>query len=292
MSNYKEFKLTQYTKSGGWGAKFSLEDLGQILNLFNLDNKNPNILVDASTKDDAAVYKINDDTCIALTVDFFPPNVDDPYTYGQISAANSMSDIYAMGGNPIIGLNIAAFPKKFPIEIINRILLGAKEKCDEANLSIIGGHTIYDEEPKYGLAVIGTINCNDIKKNNTAKEGDLLILTKPLGTGIITQSIKNNSINAENAINESITSSVKTPPCLRNSRSLSRASRAMWSIPLTLGIPDVSESYRSWSTGSPGWILFLIPSRPARSIAAKARYGFAVESGKRTSIRRPFGFET
>ena len=206
MSNYKEFKLTQYTKSGGWGAKFSLEDLGQILNLFNLDNKNPNILVDASTKDDAAVYKINDDTCIALTVDFFPPNVDDPYTYGQISAANSMSDIYAMGGNPIIGLNIAAFPKKFPIEIINRILLGAKEKCDEANLSIIGGHTIYDEEPKYGLAVIGTINCNDIKKNNTAKEGDLLILTKPLGTGIITQSIKTNTNILDSALNESINS--------------------------------------------------------------------------------------
>ena len=206
MSNYKEFKLTQYTKSGGWGAKFSLEDLGQILNLFNLENKNPNILVDASTKDDAAVYKINDNTCIALTVDFFPPNVDDSYTYGQISAANSMSDIYAMGGNPIIGLNIAAFPKKFPIEIINRILLGAKEKCDEAGLSIIGGHTIYDEEPKYGLAVIGTINCNEIKKNNTAKEGDLLILTKALGTGIITQSIKTNANNIDSALNESIKS--------------------------------------------------------------------------------------
>ena len=206
MSNYKEFKLTQYTKSGGWGAKFSLEDLGQILNLFNLENKNPNILVDASTKDDAAVYKINDNTCIALTVDFFPPNVDDSYTYGQISAANSMSDIYAMGGNPIIGLNIAAFPKKFPIEIINRILLGAKEKCDEAGLSIIGGHTIYDEEPKYGLAVIGTINCNEIKKNNTAKEGDLLILTKALGTGIISQSIKTNANNIDSALNESIKS--------------------------------------------------------------------------------------
>ena len=171
-----------------------------------MENTNPNILVDASTKDDAAVYKINDNTCIALTVDFFPPNVDDSYTYGQISAANSMSDIYAMGGTPIIGLNIAAFPKKFSIEIINRILLGAKEKCDEANLSIIGGHTIYDEEPKYGLAVIGTINCDEIKKNNTAKEGDSLILTKALGTGIITQSIKTNTKNIDNALKESINS--------------------------------------------------------------------------------------
>ena len=206
MSNYKEFKLTQYTKSGGWGAKFSLEDLGQILSLFNLENKNPNILVDASTRDDAAVYKITNDTCIALTVDFFPPNVDDPYTYGQISAANSMSDIYAMGGDPIIGLNIAAFPKKFPIEIINNILLGAKEKCDEAGLSILGGHTIYDDEPKYGLAVIGKINCNEIKKNNTAKSGDLLILTKALGTGIISQLIKKDPSNIGSALNESINS--------------------------------------------------------------------------------------
>ena len=171
-----------------------------------MENKNPNILVDASTRDDAAVYKITNDTCIALTVDFFPPNVDDPYTYGQISAANSMSDIYAMGGDPIIGLNIAAFPKKFPIEIINNILLGAKEKCDEAGLSILGGHTIYDDEPKYGLAVIGKINCNEIKKNNTAKSGDLLILTKALGTGIITQLIKKDSDNIDSALNESINS--------------------------------------------------------------------------------------
>ena len=171
-----------------------------------MENKNPNILVDASTRDDAAVYKITNDTCIALTVDFFPPNVDDPYTYGQISAANSMSDIYAMGGDPIIGLNIAAFPKKFPIEIINNILLGAKEKCDEAGLSILGGHTIYDDEPKYGLAVIGKINCNEIKKNNTAKSGDLLILTKALGTGIISQLIKKDSSNIGSALNESINS--------------------------------------------------------------------------------------
>ena len=171
-----------------------------------MENKNPNILVDASTRDDAAVYKITNDTCIALTVDFFPPNVDDPYTYGQISAANSMSDIYAMGGDPIIGLNIAAFPKKFPIEIINNILLGAKEKCDEAGLSIIGGHTIYDDEPKYGLAVIGKINCNKIIKNNTAKSGDLLILTKALGTGILTQLIKKDSSNIDSVLKESINS--------------------------------------------------------------------------------------
>ena len=206
MSNNKKFKLTQYTKSGGWGAKFSLEDLGEILSIFNLENKNPNILVDASTKDDAAVFRINENTCLVLTVDFFPPNVDDPFIYGQISASNSMSDIYAMGGDPLLGLNIAAFPKSFPKEIINKILSGAKEKCNEAGLSIVGGHTIYDEEPKYGLAVIGTINCNEIIKNNTAQEGDLLVLTKALGTGIITQLTKNDSSNIDGVLNEAINS--------------------------------------------------------------------------------------
>ena len=111
MSDKKQFKLTKYTKSGGWGSKFSIEDLGKILSLFNLENKNPNILVDSSHKDDAAVYKLNENQCLVLTVDFFPPNVDDPFTYGEIVAPNSMSDIYAMGVDPVIGLNIAAFPK-------------------------------------------------------------------------------------------------------------------------------------------------------------------------------------
>ena len=151
MSYKKQFKLTEYTKSGGWGSKFSIEDLGQILSLFNLEDKNPNVLVDSSDKDDAAVYKLNDDKCLVLTVDFFPPNVDDPFTYGEIAASNSMSDIYAMGVDPIIGLNIAAFPKIFPKTVIKDILRGSKSKCDEAGLSIIGGHTIYDSEPNMEL---------------------------------------------------------------------------------------------------------------------------------------------
>jgi len=185
MSYMKQFKLTKYTKSGGWGSKFSIEDLGQILSLFNLENKNPNILVDSSDKDDAAVYKLNDNKCLVLTVDFFPPNVDDPFTYGEIVASNSMSDIYAMGVDPIIGLNIAAFPKTFPKTVIQDILRGSKSKCDEAGLNIIGGHTIYDSEPKYGIAAIGITDCNQVITNNGAKENQAIILTKPLGTGII-----------------------------------------------------------------------------------------------------------
>ena len=150
-----------------------------------MENKNPNILVDSSDKDDAAVYKLNDNKCLVLTVDFFPPNVDDPFTYGEIVASNAMSDIYAMGVDPIIGLNIAAFPKKFPKPVIQDILRGSKSKCDEAGLNIIGGHTIYDSEPKYGIAAIGITDCNQVITNNSAKENQAIILTKPLGTGII-----------------------------------------------------------------------------------------------------------
>jgi len=207
MSKMKQFKLTKYTNSGGWGSKFSIEDLGQILSLFNLENKNPNILIDSSDKDDAAVYKLNDGKCLVLTVDFFPPNVDDPFEYGQIVAANSMSDIYAMGADPIIGLNIAAFPETFPKEIIQDIFKGSQSKCDEAGLSIIGGHTIYDSEPKYGIASIGIIECNNIVSNNGANEEESIILTKPLGTGIANNLVMNENIDSNHIlIKESIKS--------------------------------------------------------------------------------------
>ena len=136
----------------------------------------PKNTVGFSSYEDCAVYPLDDQYYLLQSVDFFTPIMDDPFSFGQIAAANSLSDIYAMGGDPLIGLNIAAFPKSFPGEIIYKILIGAKEKCDEAGLSIVGGHTIYDEEPKYGLAVIGTINCDAIRKNNTAQEEDLLIL--------------------------------------------------------------------------------------------------------------------
>jgi len=200
MSNKNQFKLTKYTNSGGWGSKFSIEDLGQILSLFNVGKNNPNILVDSSDKDDAAVYKINDNQCLVMTVDFFPPNVDSPYSYGEIAASNSMSDIYAMGVDPIIGLNIAAFPKTFPKKIIKEILNGSKSKCDEAGLNILGGHTIYDSEPKYGIAAIGITECKKIITNSNANEQEAIILTKPLGTGIINNLIMNEKLESNNAL--------------------------------------------------------------------------------------------
>jgi len=142
--------------------------------------------------DDCAIYKINEKQSIIQSVDFFTPIIDDPYTFGEIAASNSLSDIYAMGGEPLFALNIVAFPtEKLPLDILSEILRGGKEKCREANVNILGGHSIKDETPKYGLAVTGLIDNNKILKNNTANINDALILTKPLGTGIITTAIKN-----------------------------------------------------------------------------------------------------
>ncbi len=146
----------------------------------------PNLLVGLSTGDDAAVYRLSDDLAIVQTLDFFPPIVDDPYQFGAISAANSISDIYAMGGVPILALNIVGFPAKLPKEILGQILKGAADKAEEAGVIIVGGHTIDDEEPKYGMAVTGLIRPGLQVTNAGARPGDVLVLTKPIGTGIIT----------------------------------------------------------------------------------------------------------
>ena len=141
--------------------------------------------------DDCAIYELNDSQSIIQSVDFFTPIVDDPYTFGQIAAANALSDIYAMGGVPLFALNIVAFPTdKLHLDILTLILKGGEDKCSEVNVKILGGHSIKDDVPKYGLAVTGIIDNKKITKNNNAKSGDDLILTKPLGTGIITTAIK------------------------------------------------------------------------------------------------------
>ena len=132
--------------------------------------------------DDCSIYKIDEEKSIIQSVDFFTPIVDDPYTFGLISAANSLSDIYAMGGKPLFALNIVAFPSDdLPLDILSEILRGGADKCKEANINILGGHSIKDKTPKYGLAVTGLINNKSIIKNNTPNDGDVIILTKPLG---------------------------------------------------------------------------------------------------------------
>jgi selenide,water dikinase len=169
------------------------EALAQVLrplqNLFNNGN-HPELLVGLDVADDAAVYKLNDEQVIVNTVDFFPPVVDDPYDYGAIAAANSMSDVYAMGGEVIFALNVGAFPASMEPTIVTEILRGGAEKVIEAGAVIAGGHTMTDDEPKYGLAVTGTVHPERFFTKGGAQPGDVLVLTKPLGTGTISTALK------------------------------------------------------------------------------------------------------
>ena len=157
----------------------------------------PNLLVGLETGDDAAVYKISQDIGLVFTVDFFPPVVDDPFSFGEIAASNALSDIYAMGGQPLLALNIVGFPAELPKEILGEILRGGYAKAQEAKCLIAGGHTIDDKEPKYGMAVIGIVKPGKEITKSGCKPGDKLVLTKPLGTGIITTAAKNQRCSPE-----------------------------------------------------------------------------------------------
>src|SRR5579872_593293 len=157
--------------------------------------EDPNVLVGTSTADDAGVYKLTDEIAIVQTVDFFTPIVDDPRTFGAIAAANALSDIYAMGARPVSALAIAAFPEEgIDADVLAEILAGGADKAREAGISVIGGHTIKDPEPKYGLAVTGVVHPQKIWRNSAARPGDVLLLTKPLGTGILTTARKRDLI--------------------------------------------------------------------------------------------------
>lgn len=151
---------------------------------------NPELILGLSSGDDAAVYRLNDDTALIFTLDFFTPVVDDPFDYGTIAAVNAISDVYAMGGKPVLALNICAFPPSLPQELITEILKGGADAVSKAGGILAGGHTISDEEPKYGLAVIGICHPDAVLKKSGAKPGDYLVLTKSLGTGVITTAAK------------------------------------------------------------------------------------------------------
>jgi len=150
----------------------------------------PNVLVDTSTADDAGVYKLTDDIALVQTVDFFTPIVDDPYTYGRIAAANALSDVYAMGGRPVTALNIVCYPEKLAPEGLGLILSGGQERAAAAGVAVVGGHTVMDNELKFGMAVTGVVHPNKIVTNAGAQPGDWLVLTKPLGTGILATAFK------------------------------------------------------------------------------------------------------
>ena len=184
-----DVKLTKLAKCAGCGAKVGAGTLAKLLG----DMKvlyDPNLLVGYDKSDDASVYKINDDLALVQTVDFFPPICDDPYLFGQIAATNALSDVYAMGGEPKLALNIMAVPKDMPSEAVHEILRGGYEKAYEAGTIITGGHSILDEEPKYGLAVTGFVHPDKVLTNSGAKPGDVLFFTKPLGIGILTTAAK------------------------------------------------------------------------------------------------------
>lgn len=170
------------------------QDLAEIIKYLR-PVKDKDVLVGTETADDAAVYKLDNNTALVQTLDFFTPIVDNPYDYGAIAAANSLSDIYAMGGKPIMAMNIVAYPCDTDPNIMGEIMRGGQDKALEAGIEIIGGHSVSDSEPKYGLAVTGLINPQKIILNSTAKENDLLVLTKPIGFGIMATGLKANQIN-------------------------------------------------------------------------------------------------
>jgi selenide,water dikinase len=174
-----------------------MTDLAHVLRHLPL-RSDPNLLAGTNVADDAAVYRLRDDLALIQTVDFFTPIVDDPYAYGQIAAANSLSDVYAMGGRPLTALNIVAFPaKSLQDDVLVAILRGGADKAAEAGVPIVGGHTIDDVEPKYGLAVTGTVHPDRFLTAHGAKPGDRLILTKPVGTGVLSTALKGNAAREE-----------------------------------------------------------------------------------------------
>ncbi|MEP6584964.1 MAG: selenide, water dikinase SelD [Ginsengibacter sp.] len=186
-----EIRLTQYSHGAGCGCKISPQILDKILhsNLALPDNKN--LIVGNHSKDDAAVYDMGNGMALISTTDFFMPIVDDPFDFGRIASANAISDVYAMGGKPVLAIAILGWPvSHLPAEVAQKVIEGSRSICAEAGISLAGGHSIDSPEPIFGLAVNGFVHVRNVKQNNTAKEGDLLFLTKPLGVGILTTAEK------------------------------------------------------------------------------------------------------
>ena len=192
----QNIKLTKLTKCAGCGAKVGAGVLAQLLEGIRVHH-DPNLLVGFDKSDDASVYKISDELALVQTVDFFPPIADDPYLFGQIAATNALSDVYAMGGEPKLCLNIMAVPEDMPKEAVHDILRGGYDKVYEAGALITGGHSILDEEPKYGLAVTGFVHPDKMLTNSAARPGDVLVLTKPIGIGVLTSAGKADLLTKE-----------------------------------------------------------------------------------------------
>ncbi|MBX6331064.1 MAG: selenide, water dikinase SelD [Gemmatimonadaceae bacterium] len=194
-SSLAAIRLTELARCAGCASKMGPGDLSQALAPLP-SQADPRLLVGAETFDDAGIFVVSDDLALVQTVDFFAPIVDDPYWYGQIAAANALSDVYAMGGEPLTALNIVAFPAgKIPVEVLSEILRGGHDKVREAGAVLVGGHTVVDDEPKYGLAVTGRADPRRILTNAAARPGDVLVLTKPIGAGLLTTAAKQGRVD-------------------------------------------------------------------------------------------------
>ena len=191
-------RLTSLSHGGGCGCKIAPGVLSEILKGTTQMPVPPQLLVGIETADDAAVYQLNDEQALIATTDFFMPIVDDPYDFGRIAATNAISDVYAMGGTPIMALGLVGMPiNVLPLETIGAILRGGQDVCRDAGIPIAGGHTIDSVEPIYGLVVLGLVHPSRVKKNSSARAGDVLVLGKPLGVGILSAALKKDALDAE-----------------------------------------------------------------------------------------------
>src|SRR5262252_7174122 len=189
-------RLTQFSHGGGCGCKIAPAVLAEILAAAPARSLPKELLVGIQSSDDAAVYKLNDSQAIVATTDFFTPIVDDPYDFGRIAATNAISDVYAMGGRPILALAIVGMPlEKLPVDVIQRILAGGESVCAAAGIPIAGGHSIDTLEPIYGLVALGLVHPDKVKRNDRACSGDALILGKPLGVGILSAALKKGKLS-------------------------------------------------------------------------------------------------
>ena len=190
-------RLTAFARCAGCASKMGPSDLSRALAALPVMS-DPRLLIGRETFDDAGIFRVSDDFALVQTVDFFPPIVDDPFDFGQIAAANALSDVYAMGGQPLTALNIVAFPTSdLPLEVRTGILAGGQDKVHEAGAVIVGGHTVVDPELKYGLAVTGRAHPNFLLTNAGARPGDQLVLTKPIGNGILATAGKRGQLSSE-----------------------------------------------------------------------------------------------
>jgi selenide,water dikinase len=200
MAVTEPLRLTQFSHGAGCGCKLSPGDLRTVLGMVRAaPATHPDLLVGFDTADDAAVYRLRDDLAVVVTTDFFTPIVDDPYDWGRIAATNALSDVYAMGGVPILALNLVAWPREgLDFALLARVLDGGAAVAADAGCLIAGGHSIDDAEPKYGLAVVGTVHPDAILTNRMARAGDALVLTKPIGLGVLSTALKRDTASARN----------------------------------------------------------------------------------------------